>query len=173
MIIEGDRPAQAAVRYNLFQLLISAPRHTDRFSIPAKMLSGFGYRGHIFWDTEIFILPFFTFTQPALARNLLTYRYHTLDGARRKAKHYGYKGAMFAWESAETGDEVTPRWLPPQNDLYGEDVRIWCRDREIHISADIAYGVWYYWQATEDDEWMRDYGAEIILDTAVFWMQSR
>jgi len=170
VMIEGDRSAQAGVRYNLFQLLISAPRHTDRFSIPAKMLSGFGYRGHVFWDTEIFILPFFTFTQPALARNLLTYRYHTLNGARRKAKHYGYKGAMFAWESAETGDEVTPRWLPPQNDLYGEDVRIWCRDREIHISADIAYGVWYYWQATEDDEWMRDYGAEIILDTAVFWM---
>jgi len=170
VVIEGDRPAQAAVRYNLFQLLISAPRHTDRFSIPAKTLSGFGYRGHVFWDTEIFILPFFIFTQPALARNLLTYRYHTLNGARRKAKHYGYKGAMFAWESAETGDEVTPRWLPPQNDLYGEDIRIWCRDREIHISADIAYGVWYYWQATEDDEWMQDYGAEIILDTAVFWI---
>ncbi|MBV8886811.1 MAG: glycoside hydrolase family 65 protein [Chroococcidiopsidaceae cyanobacterium CP_BM_RX_35] len=167
--IEGDTKAQLAVRYNLFQLLITASRHDDRVSIPAKTLSGFGYRGHIFWDTEIFILPFFTFTQPEIACNLLTYRYQTLDGARRKAAYYGYKGAMFAWESADTGDEVTPRWALP-NQPYGEEVRIWCRDREIHISSDIAYAVWYYWQATSDDEWMRDCGAEIILDTAIFWM---
>jgi kojibiose phosphorylase len=167
--IEGDTTAQLAVRYNLFQLLIAAPRHDDKVSIPAKTLSGFGYRGHIFWDTEIFILPLFIFTQPEIARNLLTYRYHTLNGARRKAEHYGYKGAMFAWESAETGDEVTPRWSLP-NDPYAEDVRIWVRDREIHITADIVYAVWYYWLATYDEEWMRDYGAEIILETAIFWM---
>ncbi|ARV58743.1 beta-phosphoglucomutase [Nostocales cyanobacterium HT-58-2] len=166
--IEGDTKAQLAVRYNIYQLLISAPEHDEKVSIPAKTLSGFGYRGHIFWDTEIFILPFFIYTQPKLARNLLSYRYHTLNGARRKAVHYGYKEAMYAWESAETGDEVTPRWLPP-NDFYGEDVRIWCRDREIHISSDIPYAVWYYWKATGDDEWMRDYGTEIILDTAIFW----
>ncbi|MGJ5674310.1 MAG: beta-phosphoglucomutase [Nostochopsis sp.] len=168
IVIEGDVTAQLAVRYNLFQLLIAASRNNDQVSIPAKTLSGFGYRGHIFWDTEIFILPLFIYTQPEIARNLLTYRYQTLPGARRKAAHYGYKGAMYAWESADTGDEVTPRWLPP-NDPYGEDIRIWCRDREIHISTDVVYAVWYYWQATNDDEWMRDYGAEIFLDTAVFW----
>ncbi|BAZ81288.1 beta-phosphoglucomutase [Sphaerospermopsis kisseleviana CS-549] len=168
ILIEGDSKAAFAVRYNLFQLLIAAPRDDDRVSIPAKTLSGFGYHGHIFWDTEIFILPFFTFTQPALARNLLTYRYHTLDGARRKAIHYGYQGAMYAWESAVTGDEVTPRWALP-SDYYAEDVRIWCRDREIHISSVIPYAVWYYWRVTGDDEWLRDYGAEIILDTAIFW----
>ncbi|MBD2343145.1 beta-phosphoglucomutase [Anabaena subtropica] len=166
--IEGDITAAFAVRYNLFQLLITAPSHDDKVSIPAKTLSGFGYRGHIFWDTEIFILPFFTFTQPAIARNLLSYRYHTINGARRKATHYGFKGAMYPWESADTGDEVTPRWALP-DDYYGEDVRIWCRDREIHNSADIAYATWQYWQASGDDEWMRDYGAEIILDTAIFW----
>jgi kojibiose phosphorylase len=169
ILIEGDTKAQLAVRYNLFQLLIGAPRNDDRVSIPAKTLSGFGYRGHIFWDTEIFILPFFIYTQPDIARNLLTYRYHTLNGARRKASHYGYKGAMFAWESADTGDEVTPRWALP-NQPYAEDIRIWCRDREIHISADIAYAIWYYWQVTNDGEWMCDYGAEIILDAAVFWI---
>ncbi|MCU0570887.1 MAG: beta-phosphoglucomutase [Oculatellaceae cyanobacterium Prado106] len=168
VVIEGDRTAQLAVRYNLFQILISAPRHDDQVSIPAKTLSGFGYRGHVFWDTEIFILPFFTFTQPELARNLLTYRYRNLNGARRKAGYYGYQGAMFPWESADNGDEVTPRWLPPR-DPYGEDIRIWCRDREIHISADIAYAIWYYWQATGDDAWMRDCGAEMILDTSIFW----
>lgn len=169
VVIEGDTTAQLAVRYSLFQLLISAPRQDDRVSIPAKTLSGFGYRGHIFWDTEIFMLPLFTFTQPQLARNLLSYRYHTLKGARRKAKSYDYRGAMFAWESADTGDDVTPRWALP-SDPYADEVRIWCRDRELHISADIAYAVWQYWQATLDDVWMRDYGAEIILDTAVFWM---
>jgi kojibiose phosphorylase len=167
--IEGDYKAQLAVRYNLFQLLICASPDDERVSIPAKTLSGFGYRGHVFWDTEIFILPFFIFTQPELARNLLSYRYHTLDGARRKASHYGYRGAMYAWESAGTGDEVTPRWALP-NQPYAEDIRIWCRDREIHISADIAYAIWQYWEATNDDEWMRDYGAEIIFDTAVFWI---
>ncbi|MFS0516310.1 beta-phosphoglucomutase [Nostoc sp. UIC 10607] len=168
ILIEGDSTAAFGVRYNLFQLLIAGPRHDDRVSIPAKTLSGFGYRGHIFWDTEIFMLPFFLFTQPAIARNLLSYRWHTLPGARRKATHYSYKGAMFAWESADTGDEVTPRWALG-NDFYGEDVRIWCRDREIHINADIPYAAWNYWQATGDDQWMQQRGAEIILDAAIFW----
>jgi kojibiose phosphorylase len=169
IVIEGDLKAQLAVRYSIFQLLISAPWWHSQASIPAKTLSGFAYRGHIFWDTEIFMLPLFTFTQPELARHLLNYRYHTLEGARRKARNYGYKGAMFAWESADTGDEVTPRWALP-TDPYASDIRIWCRDREIHISADIVYAIWQYWQATGDDPWLRDYGAEIILDTAVFWM---
>ncbi len=166
--IEGDTRAQLAIRYNLFQLLICGSQTDDRVSIAAKTLSGFGYRGHVFWDTEIFILPFFTFTQPETARRLLSYRYHTLDGARRKALNYGYKGAMYSWESADTGDEVTPRWALP-NQPYAEDIRIWCRDQEIHISADVAFAIWQYWQATQDNDWLRDYGAEIILDTAIFW----
>ncbi len=165
--IEGDPVAQLAVRHSLFQILAAIPRHDDRVSVSAKTLSGFGYRGHVFWDTEIFLLPFLTYTQPALARNLLTYRYHTLPGARRKAQANGYEGAMVAWESAQTGDEVTPRWVPgPQGE---ELVRIWCGDIELHITADVAYAVWHYWQATGDDAWMRRYGAEILLDTAVFW----
>ncbi|MHC5778520.1 beta-phosphoglucomutase [Nostoc sp.] len=168
ILIEGDSIATFAVRYNLFQLLIAASRHDDSVSIAAKTLSGFGYRGHIFWDTEIFMHPMFLFTQPAIARNLLSYRWHTLNGARRKAAHYGYKGAMFAWESAVTGDEVTPRWAIG-SDFYGEDVRIWCRDQEIHINADIPYAIWNYWQATGDDDWMQKRGAEVILDAAIFW----
>jgi beta-phosphoglucomutase len=172
--IEGDLDAQLAVRYNLFQLFIGGcttqgSLDTEPDSVPAKTLSGFGYRGHIFWDTEIFILPFFTFTQPAIARSLLNYRYDTLPGARRKAAHNGYKGAMFAWESAATGDEMTPKWSL-SSDPYVEPVQIWNGEREIHISADIAYAVWQYWRATGDDIWMRDRGAEIILDTALFWL---
>ncbi len=165
VIIEGDSTAQLAVRYNLFQILAAAPRHDD-LSIPAKTLSGLGYKGHIFWDTEIFLVPFFTFTQPLIARNLLSYRYHTLEGARRKARKAGYEGAMFAWEGASTGDEMAPRWMPGPD---GEQVRIWSGDIELHINADIAYAVCHYWHNTGDDDWMQQQGAEIILDTAVFW----
>ena len=164
--IEGDDEADRALRYNLFQLLIAAPRHDDRVSVPAKTLSGFGYRGHVFWDTETFILPFFTHTRPGIARNLLMYRYHTLTGARRKAEENGYEGAMFAWESAVTGDETTPRFVP---DHKGELIRIWPGDIEHHITADVAYAVMQYWRVTGDDDFLRDHGAEIVLDTACFW----
>ncbi|MGB9776884.1 MAG: beta-phosphoglucomutase [Anaerolineae bacterium] len=166
VVLEGDDRAQQAVRHSLFQLLIAAPRGDDRVSIPARTLSGFGYRGHVFWDTDTFILPFFTFTRPEIARNLLMYRYHTLPGARRKAQRHGYEGAMYAWESADTGDETTPRWVPVRN---GDLVRIWCGDIEDHITADVAYAVVQYWQVTGDDAFIRDYGAEIVLETARFW----
>ncbi len=167
VVIEGDDEAQLATRFNLFQLLVAAPQHDARVSIGAKTLSGLGYRGHVFWDTEIFILPFFSYVRPQIACNMLLYRYHTLPGARRKAAGNGYRGAQFAWESAVTGDEVTPRWVP---DFEGKElVRIWTGDIEIHISADIAYAIMQYWQVTGDDAFLRDYGAEIILDSARFW----
>jgi kojibiose phosphorylase len=165
--IDGDPLAQVAVRHGLFQLRIAAPAHDERVSIGARSLSGFGYRGHAFWDTETFILPFFTYTQPHLARNLLLYRYHTLAGARRKARSNGLQGAQFAWESAETGDEVTPRWVPgPQGE---ELVRIWCGDIELHITADIVYAIAQYWQVTGDDAFMQGPGSQIVLETARFW----
>lgn len=167
IVVEGDLKAQIALRLSLYHVLIATPQFDDRVSIPAKTLSGFGYRGHVFWDTEIFCLPFLTHTQPHLARNLLTYRYHTLSGARAKARLAGYRGAMYAWESAGSGHEVTPRFVP---DAKGESlIRIWCGDIELHITSDVAYAVWQYWQATGDDRWMADYGAEIVLDTAIFW----
>ncbi len=169
--IDGDDEIDLAIRFSLYHLLIAAPRWSDRASIPAKTLSGYGYRGHIFWDTEVFMLPFFTWTQPEVARNMLMYRYHTLPGARRKAKNNGFDGAMYAWESAATGDETTPRWVPVWVKDTGEDelVRIWCGDIELHITADIAYGIIQYWRVTGDDAFMRKYGAEILLETARFW----
>lgn len=168
VIIEGDNEAQLAIRFNLFQLLVAAPQHDDGVSIGAKTLSGLGYRGHVFWDTEIFILPFFIYTRPDLARNMLLYRYHTLAGARQKAAHNGYEGAQYAWESALTGEEVTPTWVPSFTDRT-QLVRIWTGDIQIHISADIAYAIMQYWRATGDDDFLRSYGAEMILDTARFW----
>lgn len=165
--IDGDEQAQFAVRFAMYHILIAAPRHDDRVSVGAKTLSGFGYKGHVFWDTELFILPPMTLTQPHIARNLLMYRYHNLPGARAKALVNGYKGAMFPWESTDTGEETTPQWGDPQPD--GTRIRIWTGDSEQHISTDIAYAVLQYWRWTGDDDFLRRYGAEILLDTAVFW----
>jgi kojibiose phosphorylase len=168
VVIEGDDEAQIALRFNLFQMLIAAPRQDDRVNIGAKTLSGFGYRGHAFWDTEIFMLPLFTYTAPHIAKNLLNYRYRNLPGARLKAQGNGYEGAQFPWESADTGEEVTPTWIPHFTDRT-RLVRIWTGDIEIHISADIAYAAHQYWQLSGDDDWMAAQGAELILDTAKFW----
>ena len=166
--IEGDEEAQLAIRFNLFQLLIAAPRNDNRVSIGAKTLSGFGYRGHSFWDTEIFMLPLFIYTAPEIARNLLDYRYQRLPGARQKAQANGFEGAQFPWESADTGEEVTPTWVPHYADRT-KLIRIWTGDIEIHISADVAYAAYLYWKVTGDDSWFVEKGIELILDTAKFW----
>jgi kojibiose phosphorylase len=168
VVIEGDDEAQLAVRFSLYHLLIAAPRRDERVNIGAKTLSGFGYRGHSFWDTEVFMLPVFNYTAPHLARNLLSYRYHNLPGARKKASANGYEGAQFPWESADTGEEVTPSWVPHYEDK-SKLVRIWTGDIEVHVSADVAYAVYNYWKLTGDDDWFITRGAEVILDTARFW----
>ena len=165
--IEGDEEAQIAVRFCAYHILIAAPRHTDDVSIGAKTLSGMGYKGHVFWDTELFALPPMTLTHPQIARNLLMYRYRRLEGARHKAQANGYEGAMFPWESTDTGEETTPQWSDPQPD--GTRIRIWTGDNEQHISTDIAYAILQYWRWTGDNEFLVDYGAEMVLDTAVFW----
>ena len=169
VVIEGDEVAQRAIRFSIYHVLIAAPRQDERVSIGAKTLSGPGYSGHVFWDTELFMVPLLTVTQPHVARNLLMYRYHNLEGARRKARQAGYEGAMYPWESADTGDETTPQWTLPQPD--GTRIRIWTGDTEQHISTDIAYAVMQYWRWTRDDAFFTRYGAEIVLDTAVFWGQ--
>ncbi|HEY3473504.1 MAG TPA: glycoside hydrolase family 65 protein, partial [Anaerolineales bacterium] len=107
-------------------------------------------------------------TAPEIARNLLEYRYQRLPGARRKAQSNGYEGAQFPWESADTGEEVTPTWVPHYADRT-KLIRIWTGDIEIHISADVAYAAYQYWQVTNDEDWFIEKGAELILDTAKFW----
>lgn len=167
ILIEGDEMAQRGVRYNIYQLRINASQHDPRYSIAAKGLTGSGYRGHIFHDTEIFMLPFFIYTLPAVARNLVMYRYLTLAGARAKAHKLGYQGAMFAWESTLSGAEMTPpAIIHPET---GEVMPVPNGLHEIHISASVAHAAWDYWRVTGDDEFMRDYGAEIVLSTALFW----
>jgi kojibiose phosphorylase len=167
IIIEGDEKAQIGVRYNLYQLRINTSLHDSRYSIAAKGLTGFGYRGHIFHDTEIFMLPFFTYVMPDIARNLLLYRYRLLDAARKKAKSFGYEGAQYPWESTLDGEEATPPALIQAE--TGEIIPVLNGVIELHITASIAQAVWKYWQVTNDDAFMRDYGAEILLSAAVFW----
>jgi trehalose/maltose hydrolase-like predicted phosphorylase len=168
VVIEGDDEAQLAMRFSIYHLLIVGPRHSERVNIGAKTLSGQGYRGHTFWDTEIFMLPFFTYTNPSIARNLLSYRFHNLPGAIEKAARNCFEGAQYPWESAADGREVTPVWVPYHKDPT-QLVRIWCGDIEIHISSDIAYAVLQYWKATGDERFLVERGAEIVLQTARFW----
>jgi kojibiose phosphorylase len=97
--------------------------------IGAKTLSGYSYIAHAFWDTEIFMLPFFIHTRPEIARNLLSYRWHNLPGAREKARANGFRGAQYPWESAGTGEEVTPTWVPNPADRTSL-IRIWTGDIE-------------------------------------------
>jgi kojibiose phosphorylase len=164
--IVGDERAQRALRFAIYHLISAANPADAHVSIGARGLTGEAYRGHVLWDTEIYMLPFYIFTDPPAARALLMYRYHTLDAARRKAKAHGYDGALYAWESADTGDEVTPqRVVAPDGRL----VVIQTGEREHHISADVAYAVWQYWRATGDDAFIVVAGAEILVETARFW----
>jgi trehalose/maltose hydrolase-like predicted phosphorylase len=164
--VEGDDLAQQALRFASYHLISAANPHDEHTSIGARALTGDAYLGHVFWDTEIFLLPFYTFTWPAAARALLMYRYHTLPAARAKAARLGYRGALYAWESADTGDEATPPYAVGPD---GQVVAIRCGTDEQHISADVAYAVWQYWQATEDRAFLLNAGAEILLETARFW----
>lgn len=159
---------QLAMRFAQYHLVLMTPAHDSRFSVGAKGLTGEGYKGHVFWDTEVFILPYFLYTHPEIARKLVTYRYHTLNGARSKARDNGYEGAMYPWESALTGEEETPEW-GPVDIVTGTPTYIWTGKIEQHITADVAYGVWHYYQATSDQAYMDQYGYEILFETATFW----
>jgi kojibiose phosphorylase len=164
--VEGDESAQRALRFAIYHLLSASNPGDEYASIGARGLTGTAYRGHAFWDTEIYMLPFYVLEDPPSARALLMYRYHTLDAARRKAEANGFKGAMYAWESADTGDETTPTTVPGPN---GSVIQILTGELEHHISADVAYAVWQYWRGTGDDEFMAVAGAEILVETARFW----
>jgi trehalose/maltose hydrolase-like predicted phosphorylase len=164
--IKGDAGAQRALRFAMYHLNSAANPDDERVSIGARALTGDAYLGHVFWDTEIYVLPFYVATWPEAARALLSYRFHTLGGARAKASQSGWRGAMYAWESTDTGEETTPAQVIGPD---GRMIRVLCGEQEQHISADVAYAVWNYWQATGDDDFMLERGGEILLETARFW----
>ncbi len=153
--IEGPVEDQQALRFNLFHLMQAAPAHDWRVSLGARGLSGEMHEGSVFWDNEIFKLPFFTFTDPAASRSMLRFRHHTLPEARRHARDLWFKGAMYAWKSGDDGVEETEMGVGA---YYA-----------VHIIADIAYAVRQYWEATGDDDFLRSYGTEILVETARFW----
>ena len=165
--VKGDARARLGIRFNLYQLMIVKPHHDPTVNIGAKFLTSEGYKGHAFWDTEIFILPFYIFNFPEEARNLLMYRYYTLKGALKNAKAMGFQGAKFAWESADTGEETTPSYGIR---VDGSRDRIFTGEEEHHIVADVAYGIYRYVEITGDIEFLYNFGAEIVFLTARFWL---
>jgi trehalose/maltose hydrolase-like predicted phosphorylase len=167
VIIDGDEQAQVALRFCLFHLLANAP-HSEQVSISARGLQGQDYWGSIFWDCDIYVLPFFITTQPAYARRSLLYRYHTMDGARRKAQGLGYRGAYYAWQSQETGDETCALYVF-DDPRTGQKIRSYFADEQIHISSDVVYAVWQYVQATGDWPFVAGYGLEIACEVARFF----
>ncbi len=169
VVIEGDDYSRRALRYSLYQLQIIAPRHAEGLSIPARGLSGQTYKGAIFWDTEMFIAPYFLHAEPAVARNFIAYRIATLDGARRKAREYGYRGAFYAWESQETGDDACSHFNVV--DVFtGRPMRTYFRDKQVHISADVAYSIKRYIDITGDSSILDEGGLEVILECARFYI---
>ncbi|MGO1058500.1 glycoside hydrolase family 65 protein [Planococcus sp. FY231025] len=169
--VESEESYDAlALRFSLYHLTaMQPPPGREHLGVGAKALSGEGYKGHTFWDLEIFILPFFIYSDPEAARRLLTYRYHGLEGARRKAADNGYAGAMYPWEMAWPDDgETTPVW-GDIDIVTGEQSKIWSGFIEQHISADIAFAVYQYEKVTGDREFMERFGYEIVFETANFW----
>ncbi len=166
VVVAGDPACQQAVRFSAYHMLSAANPDDPSVSLGARGLTGDAYYGHVFWDTDVYMLPFYVYTWPEAARAMLLYRHRMLPGARAKAARLGYRGAFYAWESADTGDEATPRGVLGPD---GHEVVYPTATQAAHISADVAYAVWQYWQVTADDVFLRDAGAEILLETARFW----
>jgi alpha,alpha-trehalose phosphorylase len=145
---------QQAIRFNLFHILQASARAEDA-GVPAKGLTGQAYEGHYFWDTEIYVLPFLIYTSPRIAKNLLTFRYKMLPLARARARQLGHPGAMFPWRTI-SGEEASAYYA--------------AGTAQYHINADIMYALRKYVQATGDEPFLRDCGAEMLVETARLWL---
>lgn len=167
--LEGDDDAALGLHASQYHLNSIAPRHADSLSIPARGLSGQTYKGAIFWDSEIFFFPMFVYTQPEIARSLLRYRIETLPGALKKAAAYGFRGAFYAWESQEGVEEGCTNFNVV--DVFTHrPVRTYFRDKQIHISGDIAYALRSYYEITGDRSLLEAGGARVILECARFFI---
>ncbi|MDR2052711.1 MAG: hypothetical protein LBP80_04780 [Treponema sp.] len=156
IVLDAEEELQGALRYSIFNLIQANSAEDSRVSIGARGLVHGRYKGCYFWDTEIFMLPFFLHTNPGAARNLLLYRANTLPDALQSAKRFGLAGARYSWMSSDTGYEQCESW----------DTGC-C---EIHITADVAYAAGRYLELTADDAFFRDYTAEILIQTARYWV---
>jgi len=145
---------QQAIRFNLFHILQASARAEDT-GVPAKGLTGQAYEGHYFWDTETYLLPFLIYTSPRIAKNLLTFRYKMLPRARARARQLGHRGAMFPWRTI-SGEEASAYYA--------------AGTAQYHINADIMYALRKYVRATGDESFLRDCGAEMLVETARLWL---
>lgn len=155
IVIEGDAQVQKELRSALYHLYAFARKGTA-YSLSPMGLSGLGYNGHVFWDTELWMFPPLLMLQPEIAKSLLEYRFERLEAAKQNAFAHGYEGAMFPWESADDGSEDTPIWA-----LTGPF--------EHHISGCIGWAFWKYYQVTQDKEWLRTRGYPVFKEVADFW----
>ena len=153
--IEGDITSQKAVRSAMYHLYSFARKGTS-YSLSPMGLSGLGYNGHVFWDTELWMYPPLLVLQPEIARSILEYRFERLDAAKENAFAHGYDGAMYPWESAEDGSEDTPVWA-----LTGPFQQ--------HISATVGWAFWKYYEVTQDKEWLETRGYPVLKEVAKFW----
>lgn len=166
--IEANPDADLALRYSIYQLLLLTPNIKDA-SIPARGISGQTYKGAIFWDTEIFMLPFFLNVNPEASRNLITYRIHGLKGAKEKASYYGYKGAFYAWESHEDGFDACSDYNV--TDVFtNRALRTYFKDKQVHISGDIIYALNEYLNHTKDVSILKDGALEMAIEVARFYL---
>lgn len=156
IIIEGDLQSQQDVRLGLYHLY-SFSRDDSDLSIAPMGLSSQNYNGHIFWDTELWMYPPLLVLNQGIARSLVNYRSDRLDKARQKAINFGYKGAMFPWESDDTGEEATPAWA-----LTGTF--------EHHITADVGIAFWNYYRVTKDRTWLEERGYPMLKEVADYWV---
>lgn len=155
ILVEGDEQVQQDIHSMLYHLYSFVREGTDMSPSPMG-LSGLGYNGHIFWDTELWMYPAILVLHPEMARSLVEYRFQRLTAAKRNAFNHGYKGAMYPWESAATGVEETPVWA-----LSGPF--------EHHITACVGIAAWNYYCVTQDKEWLKEKGWPVLKETADFW----
>jgi trehalose/maltose hydrolase-like predicted phosphorylase len=165
--IEGDDDAQLGVRFAAAELIAAAPTPNSRASIGAKGLSGDGYKGHVFWDTDIFQLPFFAAVHPDIARRIVEYRVLTLDAARRNAEAAGLKGAWYAWESAASGEDVTPSFVVGPG---GRRLEVLTGKQEIHVVADVAWAIETYVRTSGDEGFLDAGGGDVTAECARFFL---
>ena len=155
IVVEGDTQSQQDIRFALYHLY-SFAREGTAYSLSPMGLSGLGYNGHVFWDTELWMYPPLLVLHPEIAKSLLEYRYQRLEAAKQNAFSHGYKGAMFPWESSDAGTEDTPVWA-----LTGPF--------QHHITGCVGWAFWKYYQVTKDKIWLRERGYPVLKEVADFW----
>ena len=164
VVIEGDDEMQRMLRFNIYQLIGLGAEHTSAFAIGAKGLSTEHYGGHYFWDTEIYLLPFYLNTNPAVARNLLEFRFRTLGAARRRACEQGFEGCLWPWQSDELGNEGIRQTVTLDGRILRRDIL-----NQYHLVSDVAYACFHYYNQTGDEYFLRSKLMPVIAESMRFW----